>query len=472
MGDLGYRDDQGRLWFCGRKSHRVILPDETLFTIPCEAIFNTHPDGRADGPGRRASERGEVDAGDLRRAGSAVDRDRNSTRVRQRAARARRGVSPHLEDPDDPVSPSFPVDIRHNAKIFREKLAVWAARRLSMRPADLGQVLVTGGGGFLGTALIKLLRGARAGGPQPGPAALPSSCRSSRSSKSRATSPTRRRSRRAVEGCQTVFHTAAKAGIWGPEHEYRADQRRGDAQRDRGLPGARRRGGSSTPARPASSSTAGTWRAPTNRSPIRRDSRPPIPRPRPAPSSSSSRPTRPSLATVSLRPHLIWGPGDNNLLPRIIARARRGQLRRIGRRDPLIDPIYIDNAAEAHLLAADRLEPGSPIAGKAYFVTQGETIPLWDMINHFLKAAGLAPVRRSISRPLAFAAAGLLETGLRACHGERREPPMTRFLARQLSTTHWFNIDAARRDLGYEPRVSIAEGLRRLERWLQREQTV
>ena len=59
----------------------------------------------------------------------------------------------------------------------------------------------------------------------------------------------------------------------------------------------------------------------------------------------------------------------------------RGQLRRIGRRDPLIDPIYIDNAALAHLLAADRLEPGSPIAGRIYFVTQGETIPLWDMIN-------------------------------------------------------------------------------------------
>ena len=168
---------------------------------------------------------------------------------------------------------------------------------------------------------------------------------------------------------------------------------------------------------------------------------------------------------------MIWGPGDNNLLPRILARARRGQLRRIGRRDPLIDPIYIDNAAEAHLLAADRLEPGSPIAGRTYFVTQGETIPLWDMINHFLKAAGLAPVKRSVSRPVAFAAAGLLElTYVLSRRGQ--EPPMTRFLARQLSTTHWFNIDAARRDLGYHPRVSIAEGLERLEQWLKRDQVV
>ena len=179
----------------------------------------------------------------------------------------------------------------------------------------------------------------------------------------------------------------------------------------------------------------------------------------------------PTLATVSIRPHLIWGPGDNNLLPRILARARRGQLRRIGRRDPLIDPIYIDNAAEAHLLAADRLEPGSAIAGRTYFVTQGETIPLWDMINHFLRAAGLAPVKRSVSLPVAFAAAGLLELAY-VLSRQEQEPPMTRFLARQLSTTHWFNIDAARRDLGYHPRVSIAEGLERLEQWLKREQVI
>jgi nucleoside-diphosphate-sugar epimerase len=176
-----------------------------------------------------------------------------------------------------------------------------------------------------------------------------------------------------------------------------------------------------------------------------------------------------TLATISIRPHLIWGPGDNNLLPRILARARQGQLRRIGRRNPLIDPIYIDNAAEAHLLAADRLEPGSKIAGKTYFVTQGETIPLWDMINYFLKAAGLPPVKRSVSRPMALAAAGLLELTY-VLSGRTDEPPMTRFLARQLSTTHWFNIGAARRDLEYTPRVSITEGLRRLEQWLKSNQ--
>jgi nucleoside-diphosphate-sugar epimerase len=106
------------------------------------------------------------------------------------------------------------------------------------------------------------------------------------------------------------------------------------------------------------------------------------------------------------------------------------------------------------------------VAGKTYFITQGETIPLWDMIDRLLEAAQMSPVQRSIARPLALAAAGLLEATYRLT-GRRAEPPMTRFLARQLSTTHWFNIDAARRDLGYQPRVSISEGLARLERWLK-----
>jgi 2-alkyl-3-oxoalkanoate reductase len=175
----------------------------------------------------------------------------------------------------------------------------------------------------------------------------------------------------------------------------------------------------------------------------------------------------PALATTSLRPHLIWGPGDNNLLPRIIARAKAGRLKRIGRSNPLIDPIYIDNAAEAHLLAADRLEPGSVVAGKIYFVTQDETIPLWDMINALLNAAGGEPVTKSVARPVAFGAAGLLEL-IYWVTGREEEPPMTRFLARQLTTSHWFKNDAARRDLGYEPRISFSEGFERLKEWCER----
>lgn len=173
------------------------------------------------------------------------------------------------------------------------------------------------------------------------------------------------------------------------------------------------------------------------------------------------------LATVSLRPHLIWGPGDNHLVPRLLARARAGRLRRIGRADRRIDSIYIDNAAEAHLLAADRLFPGSPIAGKVYFLSNGEPVPTWELVNRILAAAKLPPVTRSVPARLAYVAGWLLET-VYGCLWPDVEPPMTRFVARELATAHWFDISAARRDLGYAPRVSIAEGLARLAEWLAR----
>ncbi len=168
-----------------------------------------------------------------------------------------------------------------------------------------------------------------------------------------------------------------------------------------------------------------------------------------------------NLATVALRPHLIWGPGDNHLVPRILARGRAGKLRRIGRGNPLIDSTYIDNAAEAHLLAADRLAPRATIAGKVYFISNGEPMPTWDLVNQILAAGGLPPVTRSVPVWLAVAAGWLLES-LYAIAWPEAEPPMTRFVARELATSHWFDLTAARRDLGYVPRVTIAEGLKRL----------
>jgi nucleoside-diphosphate-sugar epimerase len=175
-----------------------------------------------------------------------------------------------------------------------------------------------------------------------------------------------------------------------------------------------------------------------------------------------------NFATVALRPHLIWGPGDNHLVPRILARARAGMLRRIGRRDNRVDCTYIDNAADAHVLAADRLAPGSAIAGKAYFISQGDPWPLWDLVNAILKAADMPPVIRTVPPSVAYAAGWAFEMTYRLL-GLTGEPRMTRFLARELSTAHWFNIDAARRDLGYAPSVSIEEGLRRLRESLGKE---
>lgn len=173
----------------------------------------------------------------------------------------------------------------------------------------------------------------------------------------------------------------------------------------------------------------------------------------------------PHLATVALRPHLIWGPEDNHLVPRILERGRKGALRRIGRRECLVDTIYIDNAARAHLQAADHLDIGSPVAGKAYFLSQGEPLPLWDVVDRILAAGGVAPVSGTISPGLAYAAGWLLEkvyTLLRL----PGEPRMTRFVARELSTAHWFDLAAARADFGYAPEVSFDEGMVRLEEWL------
>jgi nucleoside-diphosphate-sugar epimerase len=174
------------------------------------------------------------------------------------------------------------------------------------------------------------------------------------------------------------------------------------------------------------------------------------------------------LATVALRPHFVWGPGDPNLLPRVLARARRGQLRLIGDAPKKIDTVYVDNAAEAHVLALDRLSVGAPIAGKAYFISQGEPVTHEALISSWLKADGFPPETRRMPLGVARLLAAAMETTYSLLR-IRREPPLTRFMVEQLSTAHWFNIDAARRDLGYAPRVSMAEGLARLSQHLARE---
>jgi nucleoside-diphosphate-sugar epimerase len=170
------------------------------------------------------------------------------------------------------------------------------------------------------------------------------------------------------------------------------------------------------------------------------------------------------LKTIILRPHLIWGPQDNHLVPRIIERANR--LVRVGDGRNLVDTIYIDNAADVHIQAADMLEQNHHLSGRVYFISQDDPVPLWEMVNNILKRAGLAPVRRSISRNTAWMMGAFLEIFYKM-FSIRGEPRMTRFLADELSTAHWFDISAAKKDLGYAPKISIEEGLLRLERWLQ-----
>ena len=120
------------------------------------------------------------------------------------------------------------------------------------------------------------------------------------------------------------------------------------------------------------------------------------------------------------------------------------------------------------MLAADRLSPGSAVAGKVYFISQGEPVPLWDMVNRLLATAGAPLVTRSVPVSLALALAWGFETAHRVTNNPA-EPRLTRFVVRELATAHWFDISAAQRDLGYAPRISIADGLAQLQTHLQAE---
>jgi nucleoside-diphosphate-sugar epimerase len=173
----------------------------------------------------------------------------------------------------------------------------------------------------------------------------------------------------------------------------------------------------------------------------------------------------PALATVAIRPHLIFGPGDLNLIPRIVARAKAGKLRQVGNGGNLVDVTYIDNAAEAHLLAGRSLAPESPCAGRPYFISQGAPVTLWPWLNDILLRLGAPMVCKTIGYRKAYAIGAAMEAAYRLLRVER-EPIMTRFLAVQLGKDHFFDISAARRDLGYTPRVSTEEAVRRtVEAW-------
>ena len=162
------------------------------------------------------------------------------------------------------------------------------------------------------------------------------------------------------------------------------------------------------------------------------------------------------LLCCALRPHLIWGPRDRHLIPRLLARGRTGRLRRVGSGENLVDMVYVENAADAHLQAADALTPDSPVAGRAYFISQGEPVNCWQWIDQLLALDGLPPVSRSISLGTAWKVGAVCEL----LYG------LTRFLAAQLARSHYFDIRRAQQDFGYAPRISTSEGMCRLRNWL------
>lgn len=328
-----------------------------------------------------------------------------------------------------------------------------------MTPPSRLTLLVTGGSGFLGGALCRRLVAdgyavrSLSRRPSPALAALGVTCLQGDIGDATAV-------RDAAQGCAVVFHVAALAGVWGPAAEFERINIGGTehvlaACRDAGVP--RLIYTSSPSVAYAGRDEAGVDESVGYPDHYLAD----YPRTKAVAERLVLAANGPKLATVALRPHLIWGPGDNHLLPRLIDRARSGRLRRIGDGKNLVDTTYIDNAVAAHVAALDRLQPGAACAGKAYFIANDEPRPLWELINALLACADVPPITRSISARTAYGLGAVCETVYRLL-GRTSDPPMTRFVARQLATAHWYDLSAAKRDLGYRPTVSVDEGLKRL----------
>lgn len=324
--------------------------------------------------------------------------------------------------------------------------------------------LVTGGGGFVGSGIVRgLLRkgvAVRIVGRNPYPelSALGAECYTGSITDSQLMLE-------ATKNVDMVFHVAALAGIWGKWQDYRASNVDGtnsvvDACLQNGVPslvytstpsvvfnGYDLKGvGEETPyathflCHYAKSKVLAERRVLTS--------------------------ACKELAVCALRPHLIWGPGDPHLLPRLIAAGKKKQLKMVGNGDNFVDISYIDNVVHAHLLAARNLSTTATASGKAFFISQGEPVNLWNWINDLFVRLGIDPVKKAVPFPLAARIGGSLEIGYRLL-GLKGEPRMTRFLAEQLAKSHYFSIEAAKNILGYQPVVTTEEGLKKSVEWIR-----
>ena len=322
--------------------------------------------------------------------------------------------------------------------------------------------LVTGGGGFLGSGFVRaaIERGwsvrSFSRGAYPQLAAAGVDCRRGDIADADAVS-------QAVAGVDVVFHTAAKVDMWGRRSDFERSNVEGT---DHVIAACRRHGVRRLvfTSSPSVVHDRDDLEGVDESAPYPDDYDADYPRTKAEAERRVLAADGDELTTVALRPHLIWGPGDTHVVPQIVERARAGRLRLIDGGRKLVDTVFVDNAVDAHLLAAELLRPGAPCAGRAYFITNGEPKPLAEIVNRMLAAAGEPPVTRSVPRGLALSVAGLIESAYRVLP-LRGEPPMTRFIAHSLATAHWYDISAAERDLDYRPRVSLDEGFERLAEW-------
>lgn len=326
------------------------------------------------------------------------------------------------------------------------------------------KILLTGGQGFLGRRVLDFLlekgHSVRAAVRRPAPelAALGAEVVPADLNDPEAT-------RRAAQGVEGVVHCAARSGVWGPLNDYI----QANTMATINLLAAARRGGAGWFVHTSSPSVVHTGRpldGVDESAPYMANPEQAYPYSKMLAEKAALAANEPGFLTVALRPHLIWGPGDPHFLPRLAAKAKAGRLWLL-KSEALVDATYIDNAAQAHVLAAEKLAGGAEdVGGHAYFIAQGEPLTAADMIVKLLAA---------ISGPEPLTVRGYLPAGLGRAAGTalekiwkilslKGEPPLTGFVAEELTLPHWFNLDRARRDLGYDPAVSLAEGLRRLKK--------
>jgi nucleoside-diphosphate-sugar epimerase len=289
--------------------------------------------------------------------------------------------------------------------------------------------------------------------------------------------------RQGCEGVATVFHVAGRVGVWGPAADFFNINVGGT----RNVIAACRAAGVRRLVYTSSPSVVyngGDLSGVDESAPLCTTAPCAYPTSKAAAERLVTAANSPELATVSLRPHLVWGPGDKNVVPRVLALAKKGRLKIIGSGKNKVDVTHITNVVDAHLLAEHALINGGGVpsprgladegvrppnyaAGRAYFITNGEPVILWDWINELLRGVGSPEISKHVSLGAAYAAGSVLESLWRMLP-LKGEPPMTRFVAKEMATDHWFDLTAARRDLGYNPRVTMAAATAELIEHLNR----